>query len=233
MLRRVCDTEPVGPEGKAGQPSHAGAKETRTPARKTRSVPSEHSDVNQGVALDNDEIGVGTGGYPALRLPSPTALAAMVVAARRACRVSFRSVRPVPAAHRARRRAAYPATRPRRSRGPSWRRPDIRPWLARMAARRWAMAGGGAGPAGILPAVTLTTTPLAAIRSSRAGSASTPPAVKNVTCSRVSKPASTASATAWAPWACAAAAGPRGGLHRPRSEGRPGRTGTRAAGCRA
>ena len=45
------------------------------------------------------------------------------------------------------------------------------------------MAGGGAGPAGILPAVTLTATPLAAIRSSRAGSASTPPAVKNVTCS--------------------------------------------------
>ena len=36
--------------------------------------------------------------------------------------------------------------------------------------------------------MTLTTTPLAAIRSSRAGSASTPPAVKNVTCSRVSKP---------------------------------------------
>jgi len=43
------------------------------------------SDVGNGVTPDYEHVGVGASGYPAFRPPSPMALAAMVVAARRAC----------------------------------------------------------------------------------------------------------------------------------------------------
>jgi hypothetical protein len=45
----------------------------------------DRSDAGNRVTPDHEHVGVGTGGYPALRFPSPMALAAMVVAARRAC----------------------------------------------------------------------------------------------------------------------------------------------------
>jgi hypothetical protein len=95
---------------------------------------------------------------------------------------------------------------------------------------RWAMACGGAGPAGILPAVTLTTTPWP--RSGRAGPGRRPPRHGE------ERDAQGVEARPDGIGDGPGAVGVRGmgrpaRCPRPRSEGRPGRTATRAAGCRA